>query len=89
MCTRAIILDHGRIVADDEPKKLSSLIPDTMIIMAEFSSPVALTDLEKIPGALEAIHVSGNTYQIRSKGIDDIRPQVFNLPSVQALPSSP
>ncbi|HOW26659.1 MAG TPA: gliding motility-associated ABC transporter ATP-binding subunit GldA [Bacteroidales bacterium] len=79
MCTRAIILDHGRIVADDEPRKLSSLIPDTMIIMAEFSSPVALTDLEKIPGALEAIHVSGNTYQIRSKGMDDIRPLVFQF----------
>jgi ABC-2 type transport system ATP-binding protein len=79
MCTRAIILDHGRIVADDDPLKLSAYAPDTVLIMAEFSKHVAAEDLEKIPGALEVIHLSGNTYQIKSGAGEDIRPLVFEF----------
>lgn len=79
MCTRAIILDHGRIVADDDPLKLSAFTPDTVLIMAEFNKPVHVADLEKIPGALDVVHISGNTYQINSRADEDIRPLVFQF----------
>ena len=79
MCSRAIILDHGRIVADDDPLKLSATAPETLLILAEFNQPVAVADLQKIPGALEVVHVSGNTYQITSGAGEDIRPLVFQF----------
>ncbi len=79
MCSRAIILDHGRIVADDDPLKLSASAHGKVLILAEFSQPVAAGDLQKIPGALEVVHISGNTYQITSGAGEDIRPLVFQF----------
>ena len=79
VCSRAIILDHGKIVADDHPAKLSTFTPDTEIIFVEFNGPVAVADLEKIPGALEVITLPGNAYQIKSPAGEDIRPLVFQF----------
>ncbi len=79
VCTRAIIIDQGRIIADDHPARLSKFTPEFDIILVEFNGPVGAVELEKIPGALEVTHLSGNSYQIRSKTDNDIRPLIFQF----------
>ncbi|HNS17611.1 MAG TPA: gliding motility-associated ABC transporter ATP-binding subunit GldA [Bacteroidales bacterium] len=79
VCTRAIIIDHGKIIADDHPAKLSKFSPDFDVILVEFSGPVKADDLKKLPGALEVKHLGGNAYHIRSATSGDIRPGIFRF----------
>ncbi len=79
VCTRAMIINRGKIIADDHPAKLSKISRDADIILVEFNGPVNIHDLDKIPGTAEVRHLAGNTYHIRSASTHDIRPAVFQF----------
>ncbi len=79
VCNRVIIINKGKIVADggiDEIK--SGKINRNQVIVAEFSAPVNLEKLLRVEGVKSAA-LDRNLWEIESKGVQDIRPAIFQF----------
>ncbi len=79
VCSRVIIVNKGKIVADDSTTLLRQKSRAGNIIMVEFAAPVLRADLEQIRGVSSVENVSGNTWKILSKQETDIRSDVFRF----------
>ena len=75
ICTRTIIINQGKIVADASTAGLSAMQPQTVIVV-EFSKPLAAKDLLAIPGVEKATKLNETTWQLQSAKDADIRAAV-------------
>lgn len=78
LCNRVIIINHGKIVADDELKNLIGQQENVSIIVVEFKEQVASEDLSALQGVEKVIAV-GTQFRILSKS--DIRPELIRFAS--------
>src|SRR5882672_1156040 len=78
LCDRVIIINHGKIVADDELKNLIGQQENVSIIVIEFKEQVSVESLSSIP-AVEKVIAVGNQFRILSKS--DIRPELIRFAS--------
>lgn len=78
MCSRAIIINHGQIVADDSTENLTAKEWAGNRYTVEFSTPVDINKLRQINGVDNASHISGNSYNIHAKNDKDIREDIFH-----------
>jgi len=76
VCDRVIIINKGRIVADDKTGNLSRYTGGGRIISVEFDKKPDLRALKAIPGVLK-VQEEGSGYQLFSQGDIDIRAAVF------------
>lgn len=79
VCSRVIIINKGKIVADgaiDEIK--SGKINRNQMVVAEFSDTVKAAQILAIPGVKNAV-LNGKFWEIESIGETDIRPAVFEF----------
>ncbi|HYG50958.1 MAG TPA: gliding motility-associated ABC transporter ATP-binding subunit GldA, partial [Flavobacteriales bacterium] len=76
ICSRIIIINHGRIVANDEARVLQQTNTEKQVIYVEFEKPVSKTQLSKIPGIKTAREVGDNAWIIESGADEDIRPLI-------------
>jgi ABC-2 type transport system ATP-binding protein len=86
ICSRAIIINKGEIVADepvDQIKRLSS--ERTNSIYVEFDKQPDENLLKEIKGIKEIINVSGTSYLFNSEGLADPRPEIFQFAVKQGL----
>jgi ABC-2 type transport system ATP-binding protein len=84
VCTRAIIINKGSIVADDSTSNLARLTRGRILITAEFDREPHQR-IQKIPG-LAAIKKTGtNKYEIESRDESDIRPAIFQFAVSEGL----
>lgn len=72
VCSRAIIIHQGKIVADDKTANLTSLTTQNLIIV-EFSSPVSQDKLLKISGVKSARQMSKTSWSLEPMPDTDIR----------------
>ena len=79
ICDRAIIINKGVIVADDETSKLRQVLAGESLVVAEFDKPVSESDLMTIPGVKSVKALNTNTWRIKSQGSDDIRSAIFRF----------
>jgi ABC-2 type transport system ATP-binding protein len=79
MCSRAIIVNFGKIVADDSTGHLLSANQDSEIILVEFDHAVKPDDLMKIKGVIHAVSVAGNVFQVEAGTDADVRPELFRF----------
>jgi ABC-2 type transport system ATP-binding protein len=79
ICDRAIIIHHGRIVADDTTKNLAGTVKNKNRITVEFSGKINKTDLQSIPGILAIEQKNPNTWVIETVADRDIREDLFKL----------
>lgn len=79
ICNRVIILDHGRIVADDTPKNLSRKGQASTSYRVEFKEKVNKQLLKNISGVKTVIKVESNEWLITSIGNKDIRENIFKF----------
>ena len=79
ICDRVIIINKGKIVANDKASNLSSLFSSQSIIKVEFDNQMDLAKLKAIPGVASIQNPSGNIYLIKSHAEKDIRNDVFQL----------
>ena len=78
ICDRIIIINKGRIVADDTPETIQHRVEDSMLkFLIEFDRDVDRKELEKIPGAEEIHYIRENKWLIVS--LDDIRKDIFQF----------
>lgn len=77
ICSRAIIINQGKIVADDSTGHLLSNAAGNEQVMVEFDRDVKLSDLKTIKGVLNAKKVSGFTWLVESAKDLDVRQEIF------------
>lgn len=77
ICDRVIIINKGRIAADDSTAVLQHKSAGESIIV-EFDRNVSKNQLMGIAGVKNAEVLKGNTWKIYGTGSEDIRPGVFN-----------
>jgi ABC-2 type transport system ATP-binding protein len=78
ICDRVIIIDKGKIVADDSTAHLSHFRTG-VVITAEFDKPLNSDALSKINGIIKVVNITGNVWQLHASGDVDIRPNIFNF----------
>lgn len=84
MCDRIVIIDKGKIVADDKVKHLKDKSTKQQLITAEFDTLPDIEILKKIPG-INKIEPSGNTLKIYANPDKDIRGDIFKIASENDL----
>lgn len=80
ICDRVIIINHGRIVADN---KLGTLVDNNnkqeQVIEVEFDIPVNAELLERIPAIVSYTNTHGNVWELTFTAEHDIRPVLFDF----------
>lgn len=72
ICDRVIIINKGKIVADDKTENIVQHTGKETVIIVEFDNPVSANELSKIKG-VERVEGSGTKWRLISVGSTDIR----------------
>ena len=80
MCNNVIIINKGKIIANDTVNNIQRKLGDTQIIIeVEFDKDITEKQLQKIPKILELKKIKNNKWLIISSKNIDIRPDIFNF----------
>lgn len=79
VCDRVIIIDKGKIVADDTTDQLAKLSSGKSVITVEFSDNVSKQLLKTIKDIDSLKKIKDNIWQIYTESGKDIRPIVFQF----------
>ncbi|MEO5583992.1 MAG: gliding motility-associated ABC transporter ATP-binding subunit GldA [Flavobacteriales bacterium] len=79
ICSRVIIIDKGRIVADDNAKHLRGVGDQRQAILVEFDGRASTEELLALPGVDGAERRNDNTWALTFREENDIRPVVFQF----------
>lgn len=79
ICERVIIIDRGRIVADDRADRLRSSQRDLEVLEVEFDGGVEMRLLLAIPGVVQARQEGPVRWAIGHARDQDVRPAVFQF----------
>jgi len=80
MCNRVVIIDKGKIVADDKIEKLQQKLTGDVTITVEFKNEVNESDLKKVAGII-SIKQNGKKFLLRCD--NDLREEISNESSKQ------
>ncbi|MEQ8908265.1 MAG: gliding motility-associated ABC transporter ATP-binding subunit GldA [Vicingaceae bacterium] len=79
ICDRVIIINKGKIVADEAVSEMSSLFDSQPKLKVEFDGKIELHQLKKINGFKSASKLNESTWLIESDSSTDIRNDLFKL----------
>lgn len=79
ICDRVIIVNKGKIVANETTEIIQQKSGIENIVIAEFDRDVERIKISCIPGVKRVMLVKGNTWKIYSETAEDIRPAVFQF----------
>jgi ABC-2 type transport system ATP-binding protein len=79
LCDRVIIIDHGRIVTDEQTETLQQGDQSRIVILVEFDKEISRGRVLSIAGVEDAEVVAGNNWQIITKSNVDARPAIFKF----------
>lgn len=85
ICDRTIIINHGKIVADDETRLLKEKSGKRNVVIVEFDKAVNKSEIERISGVDGVRNLKGNTWRLESSKQEDIRQHLFNFAVAQQL----
>ncbi len=79
VCNRAIIINKGRIVADDSPKNLLHNLGNTDRVLAGFDRDVDIKLLRQIKGVRQVTVVEPLIWMFESEKDQDVRQEIFKF----------
>lgn len=79
ICNRVIIIDHGKIVADDSTDKLHELSNGRNMVEVEFDKSVSKESLLKIKGILSVRSAGVNKWEVEAESNIDARKELFQF----------
>lgn len=85
ICKRAIIINHGRIVADDATENLSKHTFNKVIITVEFDKAVNTAELKALSGVLKVNNVKDNIWEVETDNKIDLRPEISKFAANKGL----
>jgi len=86
LCSRVVIINSGKIVADSSVNDLKNLQSSSRIIIAEFEKPIDSQLLRILQGVKEVKDLGNNRYEIESNTDKDIRNDIFRLAADNSWP---
>jgi ABC-2 type transport system ATP-binding protein len=81
LCDRVIVINKGKIVADDKLDYILKSHANNSVIVVQFEGKVDEDGLKSIPGIKEIIVMESFSYKVISDGIVDVRPEIFRFAS--------
>jgi ABC-2 type transport system ATP-binding protein len=85
LCDRVIIINQGKLVADDPIEKLQQRVKGESIVTVEFQQGVSADKLSRIKGVRSVSAAGKNQWHLNSAAEDDIRPAVFRFAVEEGL----
>jgi len=80
ICDRIIIINNGRIVADDKVGNIHTILEESkQTVQVEFDREVSEDHLKEIAGVKEVRRIDGNNWLIESLEEGDIRQEIFQF----------
>ena len=79
LCNRVIIIDKGKIVADDTPKNLGNMDQKARTYKVEFKEAVDKKKLLAIGNIENIKNIGGNIWLLESKSKEDLREIIFKF----------
>jgi len=79
ICNRVVIINKGKIVADDLTEKLSAVTSPKEIILVEFDKEVKMELLKGITGVAKVKLAKQNNWEIEAQKGVDIRSNIFQF----------
>jgi len=80
ICNRIAVLDHGRLVANDETQHIQQKTTDgNQLIEVEFNCKIDEQLLTQIANIVSVEPISGNKYLVESDSETDARQDIFNF----------
>lgn len=79
LCSRVIVINKGRLVADDRIENLLAVKSSSMAVVAEFEGDVSIEDLIALEGVDEVQHLGAMKYRVTSTSSKDLRPVLFRF----------
>ncbi len=79
LCDRVIIIDHGRIVTDEQTETLQQGDQNRIVILVEFDKEISREKIMSIALVEGVDNTGGNTWQIVTKPDVDARPEIFKF----------
>lgn len=85
MCGRVIIINKGKLVANDTPEHLQARLAGGTSVIVEFKQKTDAQTLKRIQGVSDAKALQGNYWALYTKKNTDLREQVFLFAKEQGL----
>ncbi|MFM7217201.1 MAG: gliding motility-associated ABC transporter ATP-binding subunit GldA [Bacteroidota bacterium] len=85
VCDRVVIINKGKIVADEKPELLQRHAGSGVTIQVEFDKQAKRQKLESIEGVENAVNTYGNTWRLSCRAGSDARPAVFKMAVEEGL----
>ncbi len=80
ICDRVIIINNGKLVADDRPDTIQDKVKDkTIVIIVEFDQEIDKKLFDEIENITDVKYHKNNTWLIESDADKDIRGDIFNF----------
>jgi ABC-2 type transport system ATP-binding protein len=79
VCNRVIIINKGKIVADESTSILRQQSSEGNFILVEFDKKVTRNHLEKIPGVMYVESVNEKLWRLKTSLESDARTDIFNF----------
>ena len=86
LCDRVVIINRGKMVADDTIDVLRADISKESLVTVEFGQTVTADTLKRVEGVTRVEALGANRYQLAAKVDTDIRPALFQLATNQNVP---
>ena len=85
ICDRIIIINDGKIVADEKTSEIQSKVVKKQVIKVEFDTNVSRAKLNSITGVASAKEVSDKIWILESKTDRDIRKEISKFAQTNNL----
>jgi len=76
ICNRIVIINHGKLVANDKTENLNQSMSTKTVLLVEFDKKASIEDLQKIKGVIKAIVKGPMQYEIHANTKTDVRPAI-------------
>ncbi|MEL6865123.1 MAG: gliding motility-associated ABC transporter ATP-binding subunit GldA [Bacteroidota bacterium] len=85
LCNRVLIINKGKLVANDEISQLQERVPGESSVLVEFAESVRESKLRQIKGVLKVKSLGKKQWQLLAKQKQDIRAAVFHFAKEEGL----
>ena len=79
LCTRVVIINQGKIVADDRIDHLQDHLKGQVTIKFEFKEIIHIDQLKTIPGVRNISQLGQNEWQVTAISEEDVRQSIFEF----------
>ncbi|MCB9283964.1 MAG: gliding motility-associated ABC transporter ATP-binding subunit GldA [Lewinellaceae bacterium] len=83
LCNRVVIINRGKIVADDPIEQLSDRVGGRIYLTLELGEAVTEAQLRKLPHLLNVESLGGNKWKLTTDAKNDVRPDISRMVAEQ------